>query len=39
MEKLRIENRIAKLKTKPVENAKIIKKWERKLRKLENSDG
>ena len=39
MERLHIENRIAKLKVKPVENAKIIKKWERKLRKLENSNG
>lgn len=38
MERLHIENRIAKLKTNPVENAKLIKKWERKLRKLENSD-
>lgn len=30
---LHIENRIAKLKTNPVENANIIRKWERKLRK------
>lgn len=30
-----IEQRIAKLKTNPVENAKIIKKWERMLRKAE----
>lgn len=28
-----IENRIAKLKTNSVENANIIKKWKRKLRK------
>ena len=27
-----IENRIAHLSQKPVENAKLIKKWERKLR-------
>lgn len=27
-----IENRIAKLKNNPVENAKLIKKWERILR-------
>lgn len=31
-----IENRIAKLKNNPVENAKLIKKWERMLRKAEN---
>lgn len=31
-----IENRIAKLKTNPVENARLIKKWERILRKAEN---
>ena len=30
-----IENRIAKLKTNPVENANIIKKWERLLRRAE----
>lgn len=30
--KLHIENRIAHLSQKPVENAKLIKKWERKLR-------
>ena len=30
-----IEQRIAKLKTNPVENANIIKKWERMLRKAE----
>jgi len=34
MEELFIKNRIAKLKTNPVENANLIKKWERKLRKL-----
>lgn len=28
-----IENRITKLKANPVENANIIRKWERKLRK------
>lgn len=33
LEVLRAEVRIAKLGTKPVENAKLIKKWERKLRK------
>ena len=32
---LYIKNRIAKLRRKPVENAKIIKKWERIMRKLE----
>ena len=31
-----IEQRIAKLKTNPVENAKLIKKWERLLRRAEN---
>ena len=31
-----IENRIAKLKTNPVENVRLIKKWERMLRKTEN---
>lgn len=30
-----IETRIAKLKQKPVENAKIIRKWERLLRRTE----
>lgn len=30
----RIENRIAKLKTNPIENAKLIKKWERYLRRV-----
>ena len=33
MNKERIENRIAKLKNNPVENAKLIKKWERLLRR------
>lgn len=33
MDILHIKNRIAKLKVNPVENANIIKKWERKLRK------
>ena len=32
---LYIKNRIAKLRRKPVENEKIIKKWERIMRKLE----
>lgn len=31
-----IESRIAKLKANPVENANLIKKWERMLRKTEN---
>lgn len=31
-----IKNRIRRLKTNALENAKIIKKWERKLRKLED---
>lgn len=31
-----IEQRIAKLKTNPVENANLIKKWERLLRRAEN---
>lgn len=30
-----IEVRIAKLQNKPVENAKLIKKWQRLLRKAE----
>lgn len=34
MDILRIENRIAKLKAHPVENANLIEKWERKLRKV-----
>lgn len=31
-----IEQRIAKLKNNPVENANLIRKWERMLRKAEN---
>ena len=31
-----IENRIKKLEVNPVENANIIKKWKRMLRKVEN---
>lgn len=31
-----IEQRIAKLKANPVENANLIRKWERMLRKAEN---
>ena len=31
-----IEQRIAKLKTNPVENVNLIRKWERMLRKAEN---
>lgn len=31
-----IEQRISKLKTNPVENANLIKKWERLLRRAEN---
>ena len=34
--KTQIENRIAKLKTNPVENANLIRKWERMLHKAEN---
>ena len=29
-----VENRIAKLQTNPVENAKLIKKWQRLYRRL-----
>lgn len=36
MTKLHIENRIAHLKNNPVENAKLIKKWERKLLTIKN---
>lgn len=32
-----VKLRIEKLKTKPVENAALIKKWQRILRKLENN--
>lgn len=35
MKKMDIETRIASLKTKPVQNEKLIKKWERKLRQWE----
>ena len=31
-----IEQRIAKLKINPIENANLIRKWERMLRKAEN---
>lgn len=31
-----IEQRITKLKNNPVENANLIRKWERMLRKAEN---
>lgn len=33
--KMYIETRIASLKSKPVENANIIKKWMRRLRKCD----
>ena len=33
--KIEVEARIAKLKIDPVGNAKLIKKWERKLKKFE----
>ena len=33
--KTQIENRIAKLKTNPVENANLIRKWERLLRRVD----
>lgn len=36
LNKAYIETRIAKLQTNPVENAKLIKKWERYLRRAEN---
>ena len=32
-----IEGRLRKLRMKPEENAKLIKKWERKLRKVESA--
>lgn len=35
--KIGIEARIAKLKIDSVTNAKLIKKWERKLKKFENA--
>ena len=34
-----ILNRIEKLKTKPVENAKLIRKWERILRNYDKLQG
>lgn len=34
MNQLHIENRIAKLKNNPIENANLIKKWQRKLNKI-----
>ena len=33
--KSQIENRISKLKNNPVENAKLINKWKRMLRRVE----
>lgn len=33
-DKLYIMNRLSRLRMKPVENAKLIKKWERMLRRL-----
>ena len=33
-----IENRLDALRRNPVENAKLIKKWERILRKFERND-
>ena len=36
LNKAHIETRIAKLQTNPVENAKLIKKWERYLRRAED---
>ena len=35
LDKSYIELRLAKLRNKPVENAKLIKKWERYLRRVE----
>ena len=37
MTKLYIENRIAKLKMNPTRNENIIRKWQRKLNKIENN--
>lgn len=34
--RMHVENRIAKLKTNPIENASLIRKWERILRKCED---
>ena len=36
LDKNYIELRLAKLRTKPTENAKLIRKWERYLRRAEN---
>lgn len=36
LDKNYIELRLAKLRTNPVENAKLIRKWERYLRRAEN---
>ena len=35
MNRERIENRIAKLETNPVENASLIRKWKRYLRRCQ----
>jgi hypothetical protein len=37
LNKSRIETRLAKLRTNPVENARLIKKWERYLRRAEKT--
>ncbi len=37
LDKLAIENRINKLKNNPVENANLIRKWQRLLRKAEKN--
>ena len=34
LDKLYIETRLAKLRAKPVENARLIRKWERALRRV-----
>ena len=34
-DRLYIENRLARLRMKPQENARLIKKWERLLRRIE----
>ena len=34
-DRLYIENRLARLRMKPLENARLIKKWERMLRRTE----
>jgi hypothetical protein len=36
MEKLKLENRIALLESRGVHNAKIVRKLQRKLRKIQN---